>query len=193
MARGKSQIEGVRDRVLLLVRGGNHLSTALGACGVTRQTLHDWRSRATAGNKKYQEFFEAVQRAIDEGECNDVVTTARAANLDAVRVPCQRCGASLSVTSDQLVALAGDVVTGQSLKMSAASVAFQRLALRNPARWSPRVTLTVEDEHNRLFDVAQRVLAPEVFELLLDAYIASGSREGTQDGAPGQPPTERVH
>lgn len=189
----QSKLEDVSKRVLLLVRGGNRLSTALSACGIKRSTLHDWRTKAQAGNRKYREFFEAAQRAADEGECNDVVTTARAANLDAVAVPCQRCGASLNVTSDQLLALAGDLVTGQGLKVSAAQIAFQRLALRNPKHWSPRVTVTVEEEHNRLLDVAQRVLAPEVFVVLLEAYVASGGGEDEASPGPSEPAPGAVH
>lgn len=166
-----------RARILMLVRGGNRLPAAAGACGVSRQTLHDWRSRAARGQRKYAAFFADVQRAIDEGEVADVVVTTRAANLDQVSVPCLKCGAPVKVTTPELVALAGDLVTAQHVKSSAAQVAFQRLALRDPKHWSPRVTMTVEEEHTRLLDVAERVLEPQAFKLLLEAYVASGSSE----------------
>lgn len=187
------KLEQVQERVLLLVRGGNMLSTALSACGVPRQRLHEWRAAARAGKRKYVEFFEAVQRAMDEGEVNDVITTARAANLDATTVSCSKCGSPMRLNAAEMLSLAGEMATAQGVKVSAASVAFQRLALRNPTRWSPRVVHTIEEEHNGLLDVAQRVLAPEVFELLLEAYIASRSGEDEAPGSPGEPPAEPVH
>ena len=183
----------VREKVLLLVRGGNKLAAALSTCGVTRQRLHEWRGLAANGSKKYIEFFEAAQRAVDESEVNDVVVTARAASLDQTELTCTRCGTPVRITSDEMLAAAGALAAAQRVKASAAQVAFQRLALRNPAQWSPRVVHTVEEEHNRLLDVAQRILAPEVFRALLEAYLAQDDGEGEAAVAGGEPPTGGVH
>jgi hypothetical protein len=190
---GPLKMEQVRDRVLLLVRGGNTLGVALGACGITRQRLHEWRAHAAKGSKKYVEFFEAVQRATDEGEVNDVITTARAANLDTAKVSCNNCGSPMSLNGAEIAALMHEMHTAQSVKASAAAVAFQRLALRNPQKWSPRVVHTIEDEHTRLLDVAQRVLAPEVFRVLIEAYLAEGDGPPAPESPGRAGPTEPVH
>jgi hypothetical protein len=183
----------VRDRILLLIKSGNRLPAAAGACGVTRQTLFDWRQRAAKGHRKYAAFFEAVQRATDEGEVHDVVQTARAATVDESGVTCHRCGTGLRVPADQLLALAGNAVAAQNLKTSAASVAFQRLALRDPKHWAPRVQQTVDQEHNRLLDVAQRVLDAKTFRTLLEAYVAETDGDEPAGDGPSQRESGSVH
>lgn len=167
------RLEEVRERVLLLVRGGNTLSTALSACGIRRQRLHEWRAAAAAGKRnKYTLFLEEAQKASDEGEVNDVITTARAANLDHKPVACERCGHRYAITTDEMLQLAGEMGAAQKVKESAAMVAFQRLALRNPQHWSPRVVHTIDDQLNEFLDVAQGLLEPEVFRALCSAYLA---------------------
>jgi hypothetical protein len=69
-------------------------------------------------------------------------------------------------------------------KSLAAEVAIKKLERRHPKRWSQKVVHTIAEEHDRLLDVAQRVLAPDVFELLLEEYLAGGESEGEAPSGP---------
>jgi hypothetical protein len=179
--------EKLLKRLELLVQGGNKLSTAASSLGISRQTMLYWRGEAAKGKRRYVEFFRRMEVAADQGEVNDVLVTARAANPDAAHVLCPHCRHEFRITTDELLALAGELAAAQNVKASAAQVAFQRLALRNPKQWSPRVTVTVEEEHNRLLDVLQAKLAPEVFRLVVETYLAA-TRDEDEAAAPRREP-----
>ena len=82
----------VQERIVSAIRAGNYLETAAAYAGVTTQTLHSWRVRATkeresiaSGNKarenesKFLDFLDAVERARAEAEVRTVALIQQAA------------------------------------------------------------------------------------------------------------------
>jgi len=182
-----------RKQLLALVRGGMHPDRACQAVGVAPGAIRRWRMEARNGKKKQQALVDEIDTAEAQCEANDVMMTRRAATLEKSDAKCSECGAAIQIDAFTLLGMQSHVTAAQNVKNMAASVALQRLTLRFPKRWSQRVVHTVEEEHNRLLDVAQRVLAPEVFEALLDAYLTADSG-GDETGAdPGGQAAEPVH
>jgi hypothetical protein len=182
------------DRILALVRAGNYPVVAAGDSGVSRQLFHAWRKNAESGRQEYKDFFERVEIAEAQSEARDVFTTAKAASIDPVKVTCQHCRAPFELSADQALALteeANALMAAQRMRSAAAEMAIARLSMRFPKRWSARLVHEVGDAHERFLNVAQRVLAPEVFELLLAAYVASES-DSEAPGDPG-PQTKELH
>lgn len=167
---------------LRLIRAGMHVEQAFVAAGVHRATYYRIKAKARAGEAVASELFAKVDRAIAECEADDVVTTHSASRLEQGRVKC-RCGRLVDVDLAQAEALVGRLSDAQRAKAAAAGVAIDRLQRRFPKRWSPRVLHEVAEEHGRLLDVAERVLEPEVFELLLAAYV-EGDGGGEASPAP---------
>lgn len=82
----------VQERIVSAIRAGNYLETAAAYAGVTTQTLHSWRVRATkeresiaSGNEarenesKFLDFLDAVERARAEAEVRTVALIQQAA------------------------------------------------------------------------------------------------------------------
>lgn len=73
----------VTQRIVDLVRAGNHLEVAATAAGIHRSTLHRWLK---AGKKqlrgRYRKLLESVEKAQAEAEARDVAIVAKAAPED---------------------------------------------------------------------------------------------------------------
>lgn len=186
------QLKETQERILNLVRAGNHPAIAATSVGVPRATYYRWEQQGRQGLKPYAQFFLALQQAQAESEAREVVTVQRASSVDRQRVVCPRCQNTWEADFMAMLAQAKQVESAQRLKQMCASNSLQLLQLRFPKRWSPRVTHTIEHEHNRLLDVAQRILAPEVFKSLLENYLAETDSDGeapeSGDGAEGSGP-----
>lgn len=183
----------LQEQICGKIRQGNRLPAACGACGVNSKRLFDWRAHARAGREEYVAFFEACQRARDEGETEDVEATVKAARLEHTQIACPECHYEFRVAASALLALASGVDSAQRAKVQAANVALERLARRHPEHWSPRVTHTIDQQLDGLLNVAQRVLAPEVFELLLSEYVAAREGENTSGEPEGAEDQEPLH
>jgi transposase-like protein len=182
--------------ILNLVESGNHLNVAARAAGVSKQLLYLWRGRAREGKEPYASFFEDVEGSIAKGEARDVVTTARAASVDTVKLTCETCGANMVASVPQVLEAIGNVEVAQKLKSSAASMALERLARRYPARWSPQVKHVVIEEQDRFIHAAEQwaerfgqkhgLSGQEVFLSLCDAFVESeGGAEDEGDPSEG--------
>jgi hypothetical protein len=69
----------VETRIVAAVGAGAHLSVAARAAGVSRQTLHRWRTRGAAeAEGPYHELANALERAEAEAELRQVALIARA-------------------------------------------------------------------------------------------------------------------
>lgn len=187
------QLKELRERILNLVRAGNHPLIAAQSVGVPRSTFWRWQAQARTGKRLYAQFMEELAQAEGEAEARDVLMTQRASTVDKVETACPSCGDKIQIDPLTMLNLGAHVERQQRLKSMAANHAMQRLSVRFPERWSPRVTHTIEQEHNRLLDVAQRVLEPEVFESLLTAYLASTSGEPETGGGPAKQEPRSVH
>jgi hypothetical protein len=185
--------DDARKQLLALIRGGMHPDRACQAVGIAPGAIRRWRMEAGAGKKKQQALVDEIDTAEAQCEANDVMMTRRAATLETVDTLCPQCGDKISLSAFTLLGLGDRVTAAHNVKSQAASVALQRLTLRFPKRWSQRVVHTVEEEHNRLLDVAERVLAPEVFKALLTAYIAAESGRDETGADRGEPGSGAVH
>lgn len=181
------------EQVIALLRAGMHAERAFVALGLGESTYRWLRMRAREGSKKYGAIVQRLEEAIAMSEAADVITTRRAATVDQADVPCESCGHVMKIDPMLLLASGRQLQLAHNIKTMAASAAFQRLQLRFPQRWSPRVTHTIEEQHSEFLECAQRVLAPEVFERLLEAYIALREGAGEAPGVEVEPPPGTVH
>jgi hypothetical protein len=181
--RVKQLTDEHKERILNLVRSGVHELQAFLAIGISRRTYYRYREKAARGVRKWTALFADIEQAQAQAEAQDVVVTKRAVTPENVEVHCSSCGEPMRIDPITALALCDQITAAQSVKSSAASIAFQRLMLRFPQRWQQRVVHEISTAHDRFLDVAQRVLAPEVFELLLAAY-AQSEGAGETDGDP---------
>jgi hypothetical protein len=193
MRKGSKQLEEAQPRILNLVRAGNHPAIAATSVGVPRGTYYRWEQLGRDGRKPYAEFVKAVAQAQAESEAREVVTVQRASVVDKHPVTCPQCGTEYQADFLQMLASAGLTERAQRIKSACAQNSLSLLSLRFPKRWSPRVIHTIEDEHNRLLDVAQRLLAPEAFESLLEGYLAETDGEDEARVYTGNEGPEPVH
>jgi hypothetical protein len=180
--------DDARAQILALCRAGMHPDRAFTAAGLSPSTLRKWRMYARKGKREAIAFCTELEQAIAQCEANDVLTTRRAAVNENETVSCPECGERVQLDPLRILAMARHVGAVQGIKTQQASIALQRLKLRFPRRWSERVVHTVEDEHNRLLDVAERVLETEAFELLLEAYLSE--TDGDEPPASSEGPEE---
>lgn len=175
-----------RTRVIARIKSGDHPRVALTAEGFGKTYYRRLQHAADGGDESAKAFCEEIETAEALAESNDVITTKRAATVEQVELTCPECDTKFRGDPVALAETLGAAEAGQRIKAMAHTAALQRLERRYPKRWSLKVTHTVEEEHTRLLDVAQRILAPEVFDRLLEAYIASESGAGeTADGSGG--------
>jgi hypothetical protein len=182
----------IRQRILAKVRHGVHPAVAFRSEGMSRQYLPWCRAQARNGDQRMAELIEAIEAAEAQCESDAVIATSRASSIQRVPVTCPGCGAGYQVDAATVIAL-DNALDGQQVKASASQHAMQRLERRFSKRWSPRIVHTVEEEHSELLDVAQRVLAPEVFELLLESYLARRNGESEAADGQGEPSDGGVH
>ena len=186
--------DGVRAQILALVKSGTHPNVACAASGLHEGYLRQLRFDARRGKREEERsLIDEIAQAQAQAESNDVVMTKRAASLEKLSVTCPSCSAPFQADPAAMASLIGAAESAQRIKASAASVAMQRLERRFPERWSQKVIHTVQEEHDRLLNVAQRVLSAEVFELLLEEYLAGDGGEGAPGGSEGGEASGGVH
>lgn len=190
MAKGSEHLKQVQQRIVNLVKAGNHPAVAAVSVGVKRSTYYRWEQHGRLGRRPYAQFVDAIAQAQAEAEAREVVTVQRASTVERQPIVCPQCQHEWQADFMQMLAQAKMVESAQRLKQMCATNSMQLLSLRFPKRWSPRVTHTIEAEHNRLLDVAQRLLAPAVFEQLLEQYLAEQEDDGDDSDLPpiGAPP-----
>lgn len=183
-----------RQKILEAVAKGVHPQVACSAVGLNRSYYKLLRHRARNGDASAERFVEDIEAAEAQGEICDVEATTRAVQpLDDKPIECPECGAEYRATPEQLAAEVARLTDVAKAKGLAAEVALKKLERRHPKRWSQKIVHTVQEEHDRLLNVCQRVLAPEVFELLLEEYLAEGSSEGEAGGDQGEQTGGGVH
>lgn len=184
----------VRKQVLAAVQAGTHPQTACTASGLGPQYMKHLRAEVRRGvNVDGRAFLDDIARAAALAETGDVLATKRAASVESLELSCPHCHKEFKGDPVHLANVIGAAESGQRIKASAAGVAMQRLERRFPQRWSQKVVHTVQEEHERLLDVCERILTPEVFEALLDEYFASDGGESETAEAPGEPPSDAQH
>lgn len=184
-----------RQKILDAVGMGAHPQVACTAAGLGRKYFYDLRYRARRGDTEAAELLAAIEQAEGGSEINAVAASHRATQpIEEAKINCPHCGETYVAEAEHLAALAMRVFDAQKAKSLAADVALKTLERRHPKRWSQKVVHTIAEEHDGLLDVAERVLAPEAFQLLLEAYLASRESTGEAGGAEGGPTSEReVH
>jgi hypothetical protein len=187
------QLEDKAKPILNLVKAGNHPAIAAVSAGVPRSTYYRWEKQGRAGEEPYAKFIEAIAQAQAECEAREVVNFQRASTVDKHKIKCPECEHEWETDFLAMLTSAGMTERAQRIKTACAQNSASLLALRFPKRWAPRVTHTIEEEHERLLDCAERVLAPEVFEQLLEAYLAEGEGEPPPSGPAGEQGSESVH
>ena len=174
-----------RSQILAAIRDGTHPSVACVAAGLSTSYYKVLRHRALHGDQTATEFNDAINAAVAQGEVADVTSTAKAARTEGIGVQCPHCQREYVADPEELAAIIGHAEAGQRLKKMAAEIALGRLERRHPKRWSVKVTHTIEEQHEQLLNIAQRVLPPEMFELLLSEYVAAV--DGDEPEAPDTP------
>lgn len=183
-----------REQVLKAVRIGVHPGVACTAAGLSKSYYGQLKYRARGGDPDAISFSEAIDAAAAQSETADVEAANRATQaIDDKPIECPECGAEYRATPEQLAAEVARLTDVAKAKGMAAEIALKKLERRHPKRWSQKVIHTVQEEHERLLDVAQRVLAPEVFELLLSEYLAEGSGESETSSGSGEQAGGGVH
>lgn len=181
------------DKLEALLQAGVHPERAFVAVGLGESTWRWLKMRAREGSRKHEKIVARLDRAIAMCEAADVITTRRAAQVEQVDVVCPECGERVRLDPLQLLNMGNRLHTAQGVKAMAGSAAFQRLMLRFPKRWSARVVHQIEEEHEEFLACAERVLAPEDFDRLLDAYIALREGEAEEVEPEEKPPTGELH
>jgi coproporphyrinogen III oxidase len=51
------------DRICEFIRGGNYISTACAACGISTVTFNDWKARGEKEEEPYSTFLAALKKA----------------------------------------------------------------------------------------------------------------------------------
>jgi hypothetical protein len=191
---GPKVTEDAKRQILEAVGIGVHPPVACVAAGMGQSYYSDLRYRARHGDENAREFLEQINAAEARSEIAAVSATTRATEpVDDSPITCPTCGEEFSARPDQLAAMVARLTDVAKAKGMAGEVALKKLERRHPKRWSQKVIHTVQEEHDRLLDVAQRVLAPETFELLLEEYLSEGSGEGEAAGGQGRETSGDVH
>lgn len=183
-----------KAKVLDAVGKGVHPQVACTAANLSTSYWTVLRSRAKAGDPVAIEFHEAILAAQAQSECHDVEAAHRATlPVNDRPIICPQCDHEYSAEPEQLAALAMREFDAQRAKSAAADVALKKLERRFPQRWSQKVIHTVQEEHQRLLDVCERLLAPEVFNALCEEYLAGDSGESETRIGSSEPAEDRTH
>jgi len=184
-----------RAKILEAVGEGAHPQVACTAVGLSQSYYRVLRFRARNGEPDAQAFAAAIETAAAQAEIADIKATARAtAPIETKTLMCPHCDCEYTADPEQLAALAMRVFDLSKAKSQAADIALKKLERRHPHRWSQKI-IPVQDQHERLLDVAERVLEREVFESLLEAFLADadGSGESETPGSPSGQADGGVH
>lgn len=193
MSQGTPATEEQRQQVLDDVRAGVHPSVACAAAGLSTAYFHRLRHRARSGDQAAIAFADAIGQAQAQGEAADVRAATRGTHgiEDDVPIICPQCNAEYEEKFERLVAMVSRYESAAKAKSLAADIALKKLERRHPARWSQKVIHTVQEEHERLLNVCQRELPPEMFERVLETYL-SEVEGGAEPQAPA-PSSDPVH
>jgi len=184
-----------RRKVLEAVGKGAHPQVACTAVGLSQSYFRVLRWRARNGDPEAQSFSAAIEMAAACSELDKIDATNRAtAPFEEKTIVCPQCDAEYVADPEQLAVLAMRITDMAKAKSQVAEVALKFLERRHPARWSQKI-IPVQDQHERLLDVAERVLEREVFESLLEAFLADadGGSEGETPGSPGGQAEGGIH
>lgn len=184
-----------RDKILTAVGEGAHPQVACTAAGLSQSYFRVLRFRARSGEPDAQAFVTAIETAAAQAELNDISATHRATQpIESKSIICPHCDAEYMAEPEQLAALAMRVVDVAKAKSQSAEVALKKLERRHPTRWSQKI-IPVQDQHERLLDVAERVLERQVFESLIEAFLADvdGGGESETPAGPSGPTEGGVH
>ena len=178
-----------RTKILEAVGKGAHPQVACTAVGLSQSYFRVLRWRARNGDEDAQTFVSEIETASAQAELDDVDATHRAtAPFEEREITCPSCSTPYYADAEQLAALSMRVTDLAKAKSQIAEVALKKLERRHPTRWSQK-TIPVQDQHERLLDVAERVLEREAFELLLKEFLADigdGGESATPSAASGQ-------
>jgi hypothetical protein len=174
-----------RRKILEAVGKGAHPQVACTAVGLSQSYFRVLRFRARNGDLDAQTFCIAIETAAAQAELDNVDATNRAiAPFEEKTIVCPHCEAEYVADPEQLAVLAMRVTDMAKAKAQIADVALKVLERRHPVRWSQKI-IPVQDQHERLLDVAERVLEREVFESLLEAFLADADG-GSESETPGR-------
>ena len=186
--------EEQKAKALADIRKGVHPNVAFVAAGMGQPFVRGVRFQAKHGNAEAQALLDEIEAAEAQAEVGAVDATHRAMQpIDQETIVCPHCDEEFACDPERLAAMAMRFEGMAKAKGIAAEVAIKTLERRHPKRWSQKVIHTVQEEHERLLDVCQRVLEPEVFELLLEEYLADGSGESETAGGQGEQTGGGVH
>lgn len=184
----------VKEQILGFIRSGLHPSVACTAVGLGPRYLTCLRQVSRDGSdESARVFLAAIETAIGLAEAEDVITTKRAAKVDPIELVCPHCSEPFKGDPVHLANVVGAAESAQRMKLGAAGMAMTRLERRFAQRWSQRVTHTVQEEHERLLDVCERILTPEVFELLCQEYFAEIGDAAEAPQSPREPSSPDIH
>ena len=191
---GPKMTEAQRAEVLEAVVIGVHPNVACTAAGMGSKYFAKLRYRARHGEAEAIAFLGEIEAAASKSELADVKALARAtAPINDHAITCHECGAELQCDSEQLASMVARVTDVAKAKGMAADVAIKKLERRHPERWSQKIVHTVEEQHRELLDICERLLAPEDFERVLEAYVALRSGEGEAPAGQGEQAGGGVH
>ena len=64
----------LQEKILSWISKGNYIETSVAACGIAKQTFHQWLKKGALGQEPYKGFSDAVQKARSECEADAVGT-----------------------------------------------------------------------------------------------------------------------
>ena len=165
--------------VIGAIEKGATPDVALRAEGVSVSSWYEWKAKA-ASDKAFAEFVCLIDQAEARSELSDIFATQVAAQRakDAT-FKCPSC--KTSIPAYRLKGFAEI----QKAFTDAAMIAIERLSRRFPRRWAAVSRIQVEDEQRDFIDRLEGLLKPEVFRLVLEAYVAASGGEASSNAPQG--------
>jgi transposase len=127
-------------RIVKMVRDGNFRTTALKACGLSKNVIRNWEKAGEEGREPYAAFMADLQQAEAESE-TELLSEVRNARPQVVGV------------------------SGPDLWQARLAV----LERRFPNRWSARVRTTVDEELSALMKRLEAKLDQDTFAKVVNA------------------------
>jgi len=78
MGRPTKLTPELQKQIVAYITAGSYIETAAAAAGIDKTTLHDWLRRGKAGDKPFDEFSHAVERAMGQADMRDLAVIDRA-------------------------------------------------------------------------------------------------------------------
>ena len=173
----------IQDKIVALMRAGNHLETAALACGITRETLAGWmRKGRDVEAVEYVDFVHAVDEATGLAETEYVEVVRKAASdREVIRTK------TTEVLDEDGDIIEQTVVTDRSVEFSAQDARWW-LQHRHPRRWAPLQKLGGPDGEalqNQGLLVIPATVGPEQWIEMMSRYKKSNGnnygRKGVSD------------